>query len=328
MARSSGLRDTFQRNPSFSERPPHPHQHPTPASFPTLLWGPEERVRRNGRWCERMHIIFFPHHVLSFVILSTSFLHPPLLSIMMEVLSGHLSPCSDGMEKPETLLCKCCLKFRDYTIFFSFKFSSPSTLNLKMDHSHSSPPPTPSSVPWCPFHPSPDPWPPHKQPVLNQRWLIVSVSDVACVQPNVVTNYLSSGSFSLIFFHLFTPSLFWSSTLSSSPKFLSICIPHQTPPHYVSLFLMFCFSCSLPYTVLSKQLSIKANSRGSTLPRHVLSAWCDLMPGINVRMIEKGRKANRHPDADKILYWRFSSLLYLHTTFLPRHLFLYRFWFD
>lgn len=40
----------------------------------------------------------------------------------------------------------------------------------------------------------------------------------------------------------------------------------------------------------------KLNSKGSTLPRHVLSAWCDVMPDINEGILTEkaGRQCNGH----------------------------------
>lgn len=72
----------------------------------------------------------------------------------------------------------------------------------------------------------------------------------------------------------------------SSPSFL--CSP--------SLDVCLTPSCrSICQLKKSFSYDAKLNSWGSTLPRHVLSAWCDLMPGINGGIIEKCRKTRQEP---------------------------------
>ena len=268
-------------------------------------------------------------------------------------------------------------------------------LNLEFENPHFPPSSSSSGIP---FNTPAAPWPPHKQPVLSQRWVIVSATDTAhatgsgdgrafiyfishlpflCMLALIFlffpvgvackTSWKLKSSKSLS--HRSTwnasskapPLILWFRDITTSPyhRFSNVCLSgsgvceltnqsrlgiwegcaganrQQTdreklmcllsieawkPILYETLWTwkwennMFPFIfCSLSPNSFSEELSVsslsflysfspavcrtpscrsirqlkqcfsydaKLNSSGSTLPRHVLSAWCDLMPGI------------------------------------------------
>lgn len=75
--------------------------------------------------------------------------------------------------KWDTWLCKCYFGSIQGRVLI---LPSEKELNLEFENPHFPPSSSSSGVP---FNTPADPWPPHKQPVLSQRWVIVSATDTA-----------------------------------------------------------------------------------------------------------------------------------------------------
>lgn len=119
------------------------------------------------------------------------------------------------------------------------------------------------------FLSSADPWPPCKQAVLSQRWVTVSVTDVAHLQPDVVINSLIW----FIIFWYFPPSYCKSSFHDTLPNRF-----HESFSLFKLLHVRRFLKGYLPRLLLSNVLSLPPSAL-HVLPKHVsikamFLIWC------------------------------------------------------
>lgn len=150
VAWSSGLKDAFQRHPSFFWAPTPPPQCTLCHEVLRREWGGTPTQER---------------------VLSQPSLRPSLTSHWWQ--GGRDTLHKHESAKWDTWLCKCYFSSIQGRVLI---LPSEKELNLEFENPHFPPSSSSSGVP---FNTPADPWPPHKQPVLSQRWLIVSATDTA-----------------------------------------------------------------------------------------------------------------------------------------------------